>query len=1205
MNRILTAFAFVFFGLSWTYGQTCDTLRNYNPSNLSIITSDNGYLHGNDQIGGNNILSWAEQYTVAGPIQLRSLRFLPVRVSNGGGSVTFNVYNDNAGQPGSVVYTQTETLGSINELFWTTIEMNTPPTLNGTYWVGYDVSYINAADTFALAGNYNMNNSSNDTYFFESGTWQDVPSAFVDNNNDPLGSAFALDLLLSNDPDPVASFTGNGSACLGGGQFNLDGSGSSFAGIYEWVLQDNPFTANIDTDSGVTGTLIPNTPTSVTSQVVGLFVYGGCRTDNTGFLVNVYNPVSATVTPSNTTCGNNNGQIVVTNQQGGTGSAYTYSLNGTTYQGSNTFSGLAPGAYTVYVRTNGDACETTYNVTVGATPPETITVGTNQTICAGNNATITASGNGTIEWFDGATSLGTGGSLSVSPGSNTTYTAVLTDANTCTDSDQVSVTVNPNPTVNAGTDQSICTGSSANLNATGSGASFQWFEAATPIGSNASINVSPTSNTTYTVQNTDGNGCTSTDNITVTVNPLPTVNSGADETICDGDNVTLNATGTGSTFEWFIGGTTIGNNASISVNPSTNTTYTVQNTDGNGCVNTDNLLVTVNPTPTVNAGADETICDGESVTLTASGSAPTYEWFDGGTSLGNNASLSVSPNANTIYTVVNTAGNGCSISDNVSVNVNPLPTVSAGTDFSICVGDDANLSATGSGSTFEWFDGGTSVGNTAALTTTPIANTTYTVENTDGNGCTNSDDILVTVNQYDDASFTFNNFCEGSSNSAVNIATNGGTFSFTSAPGDGATINPTTGEISNGILGTTYSVDYTTSGACPSTSTETTTVQSQDDPSFTYDDVCIGNSNIPYNIATPGGTFDFTPAPGDGATIDAGTGIISNPVQGNSYTIEYTTPAGVCQSVSTETVAVFVAPTVTASGDETICDGDQVTISASGASTYEWDNSLGAGATQDVSPTVNTTYEVTGTDVNGCTGTDQVTVSVNPLPAVDAGLDQEVCEEGEITLTATGADTYNWDNGLGNGESHTVTPPSTTTYTVTGTDGNNCQNTDQIIVTVFPGVGVSGIVTPLNGGNNGEIDITVSGGDGNFTYAWSNGETTEDLTGLAAGTYTVIVTDGNGCEAEASFVVDDVTGIHEISTFEMKVFPNPADQSVSLQIENVDFEYTVVNTLGKIVQNGSGSNEVLLNTSQLEAGVYFINVSFNETKSIVKFVVQH
>ncbi|MCB0562627.1 MAG: hypothetical protein KDD09_26930, partial [Phaeodactylibacter sp.] len=181
------------------------------------------------------------------------------------------------------------------------------------------------------------------------------------------------------------------------------------------------------------------------------------------------------------------------------------------------------------------------------------------------------------------------------------------------------VTVNPSPTADAGPDAAICEGSSTTLSATATGGSgnysFSWDNG---LGAGANKTVSPAATTTYTVTVTDGSGCTDTDQVTVTVNDNPVVDAGPDVTICTGESTTLAASATGGdgnyAYNWDNG---LGAGASHVVSPSQSTIYNVTVTDGNGCTDIDQVIVTVNPTPTADAGPDVSICNGESSTLTA------------------------------------------------------------------------------------------------------------------------------------------------------------------------------------------------------------------------------------------------------------------------------------------------------------------------------------------------------------------------------------------------------------------------------------------------------------------------------------------------------------------------------------------------------------------------------------------------------------
>jgi hypothetical protein len=185
------------------------------------------------------------------------------------------------------------------------------------------------------------------------------------------------------------------------------------------------------------------------------------------------------------------------------------------------------------------------------------------------------------------------------------------------------------------------------------------------------------------------------------------------------------------------------------------------------------------------------------------------------------------------------------------------------------------------------------------------------VEELDVNLCQGeSVDLNITVSPLDDATFTLTDYCEGSTNSATVTGTLGGLFTFTSpAPTSGEMIDPSTGEITGGLAGTTYSVTYTTTGICPQSSTETVTVSPLDDATFTLTDYCEGSTNSATVTGTLGGLFTFTsPAPTSGEMIDPLTGEITSGVGGTTYSVTYTT-TGICPQSSTETVIINPIPT--------------------------------------------------------------------------------------------------------------------------------------------------------------------------------------------------------------------------------------------------------------------------------------------------------
>jgi hypothetical protein len=283
------------------------------------------------------------------------------------------------------------------------------------------------------------------------------------------------------------------------------------------------------------------------------------------------------------------------------------------------------------------------------------------------------------------------------------------------------VTVNALPSVSAGQNQAVCTGTAVTLS--GSGAStYTWNN-----GVSNGVAFTPAATQTYTVTGTDANGCSNTAQVTVNVNALPTVSAGQNQAVCSGDSITLNGQGA-NTYTWNNG---VSNG--VAFTPAATQTYTVTGTDANGCSNTAQVTVTVNPLPTVSAGQNQAVCAGTAVTLSGSG-ASTYTWNNGVSN-----GVAFTPAATQAYTVTGTDANGCSNTAQVTVTVNELPTVSAGPDTTVCDSDfPVTISANGNPNlSYTW-----SNGSTTQQTTITSAGT-YTVTATDGFGCSASDDIIV------------------------------------------------------------------------------------------------------------------------------------------------------------------------------------------------------------------------------------------------------------------------------------------------------------------------------------------------------------------------------------------------------------------------------------------------------------------------------
>ncbi|MBT8279466.1 MAG: hypothetical protein KJO41_10720, partial [Bacteroidia bacterium] len=623
---------------------------------------------------------------------------------------------------------------------------------------------------------------------------------------------------------------------------------------------------------------------------------------------------------------------------------------------------VTPDVTTTYTVTGTDTGGniSTDSITVFVTPLPIANAGDDASICDGETITLTASGGTSYEWSTGQTTQ----SISVSPNSDTTYSVIVTQ-NNCQDSDEILVTVNPSPNANAGPNVTINEGENTTLTASG-GDTYLWNTGETT----ASIIVSPIIDTQYTVTAFQ-NGCEDTDSVIVFVNAAVNANAGEDQTICEGESTQLTATG-GSTYLWSTGETT----ATITVSPNSTTTYTVTVSNGNNS-DSDEVTITVNPTPIANAGQDITINEGESTTLTATG-GDTYLWSTGETT----TSIIVSPIIDTQYSVT-AFQNGCEDTDNVTVFVNEAVNANAGEDQSICEGESTQLTASG-GDTYLWNTGET----TATITVTPDVTTIYTVTVSDGN-ISDSDDVIVNVNPIPIAD----------AGPDVNI-TLGENITLAASGGDSYLWN--TGETSQSIVvspteSTTYSVTVSLNGCTDSDDVNVVVNDTMANAGLDQN-ICLGESTV--LTATGGDTYLWN-------TGETTASITVSPNITTTYTVTVSTANG--SDSDDVTVNVNAIPTAEAGPDQTICEGETVTLTASGGTNYLWSNGQTTQSIQ-VTPMTTSIYTVT-VDQNGCTDADSVTVNVNPTPIADAGEDVIINEGESITLTATGGGTYLWNTG--------------------------------------------------------------------------------------------------------------------------------------------------------------------------------------------------
>jgi gliding motility-associated-like protein len=734
-----------------------------------------------------------------------------------------------------------------------------------------------------------------------------------------------------------------------------------------------------------------------------------------------------------------------------------------------------------------------------------------------------------------------------SPTVTTTYNVTVTDANGCINTGSTTITVNPLPTPTA-TGGTICINGNTQLNANG-GVSYAWNNGTT-LNNDAIRNpqATPTATTTYVVTVTDANGCINTAQAVVNVNPLPTVTTSPNATICIGESSALSATG-GITYLWSPAATL--SNANIAgpvATPTVTTTYNVTVTDANGCINYGSTTITVNPLPVVATSPPAAICIGQSSQLTATGGV-SYAWSNGASL--SNATIAnpiASPTVTTTYNVTVTDANGCINTGSTTITVNPLPIVTIHPDTLLCLGERVQLFATG-GAGYSW---GPSAGlnclNCPNPIATPTVNTTYTAVVTNIFGCVDSAQVRVNLNTVDARFSTsdttaclpttvqFNDLSVADST----IVAWGWIF------GDGATSfaqNPSHTYTVAGVY--TAQLQVTTSTGCIDTASLVITINALPAVAAGPDrTICINDTAT--LLGTGGVIYQWSPA---GSLSDAN--VVSPqafPTNTTTYGLTVTDANG-CQGTSQVIVNVNPLPVVTTTPSQELCNGDVLQLNATGGVGYLWTPASGLSCNTCPNPIANPfsptnlvhTYTVQVTDTNGCINTGSTTITRLLLPGITINPDTTVCFGNAVEISGGSMQpfTYLWQPSAGLAcdtcSTTIASPDSTTTYTLTATGVNGCPRSEEITITVNPlPIAVTSPDTTIC--HRQTVELTASGG---VDYVWTptQGITCGNACNMVVAapdssvTYTVLVTDANGCQstAEIDVVVHQLEAIFTLS----------------------------------------------------------------------------
>lgn len=737
------------------------------------------------------------------------------------------------------------------------------------------------------------------------------------------------------------------------------------------------------------------------------------------------------------------------------------------------------------------------------------------------------------------------------------------------------------PAVALGNDVSYCAGSpfSLTLNAQNPGASYDWNNGAATTQTYAVTGAG-----TYTVKVTDAGGCIGRDTLVVTQNPTPIVNLGNDAEYCAGTSFSqvLDAQNPGAAYDWNNGAATT---QTFTANGAG--TYTVKVTNGNGCIGRDTLLVTENALPIVNLGNDTAYCLGTpfSWVLNAQNNGATYNWNNG-------AATTQTYTANTAgtYSVTVTDANGCENDDQVTVTQHSLPVVNLGNDTAFCSGTAfvLTLNAHNAGADFDWNSGAAHT----QMYQVSVAGT-YSVVVTDDNGCQGTDQIVISNNSLPNVYLGNDTaYCTGTPFSLVLNAQNpGAAYNWNNGAASTQTFT------ANGAG--TYTVTVTDANGCQGTGDLTITqyalpiVNLGNDASY-----CIGSSfSLLLDAGNPGATYSW-----NGGGLTAQIFAVS---QAGTYSVVVTDVHG-CSASDAVLVTENPLPVVDLEDGIFFCQGTAFSLALDAGNPgadYNWNN--GAGSAQTFTANGAGMYSVIVTDANGCVNGDTTEITAMPLPVVELGNDTAFCAGTVFALLLDAQNigaSYSWNGGVAN--TQTFVADEAGTYTVNVTDVFGCTNSGSITITenALPNLNLGNNITTTN------PTQVLNAGPGFTEYLWfPGGQTTAQITINQSGTYSVTVSNGNGCTASDSIQVSliNTSSITEVETAGFSVFPNPSSGMFNIRTEeNGPYTIHVYSLSGQgVYTQNSSEPSTQMDISQVPAGTYLLQVRGSHPYAMQRIII--
>ena len=708
----------------------------------------------------------------------------------------------------------------------------------------------------------------------------------------------------------------------------------------------------------------------------------------------------------------------------------------------------------------------------------------------------------------------------------------------------------------------------------------------------------------YIVDVADANGCMVSDTVDISEPTMIDLTLGATQSTCLTANGSVGVFATGGTgaytYAWSPGGATTDTVTGLAAG-----VYSVDVTDANGCMMSANVSVNDAGAPSISSTVTNVTCNGNadgSISVVVTGGTPgySYSWPDGG------AGTDTTGLAPGTYDLTVTDGAGCVASESYDVTepdqlVAMVDSIGHVSCNGVCDGWISVSVSGGTGAyTYNWMPLGVTTEDITGLCAG-----TYDLTVTDANGCTV--DLMDSIMQPDALTLSISGTditCNGNNDGMVDATVSGGTMPYMYNWSSGSMT-----EDLDSLMGGDYVLTVTDANGCETIDSVMITDPASIMITGSSTDVsCNGDTDGMVTTSISGGTVDSTYQiswSSNGTSFsDPGTANLSN-VEAADYAITVVDDNG-CMESAVFTVGGPAAISIAIAGTDITCygdgDGSAVSTVTGGAGGYSlaWSN---GESTANISNLSAGTYDLVVTDSTGCMDSSSITISEPTSLVALANVSASTCGnmDGSAWSFSSGGTMpyiYSWSNG----DSTDTIAVGAGMYELIITDANGCMDTTAVTVNDAgsPSLSTTASNVSCNGGMDGSVDLTVIGGAPQYTYAWSNGDSSEDPDSLAAGTYDIVVTDSMGCVASLSVVITEPTALDIALTSMDASCHGLEDGSVVSTVSGGTSIYAYSWSSGQSSQNltGVGAGNYVLTVTDSEGCTLMDSIMVNEPAAL-------